>query len=187
MTLSDETRAVLLGLKSTELRNGFFPGWLFATLVACIFLGGAMYLAPLVGMFAVGFAILLGLFQWLVLWEPMTLDWTWILASIPVYAGLAITYTVHQLEPILMVGNTTLVLFLLTPIQYMVLRQFVYRAVLWNIISPGAGSVAMLACALLPVTVSPILFWVLFALIYGSITGIGIFILQKLPKPEIKL
>lgn len=146
-----------------------------------------MYLAPLVGMFAVGFAILLGLFQWLVLWEPMTLDWTWILASIPVYAGLAITYTVHQLEPILMVGNTTLVLFLLTPIQYMVLRQFVYRAVLWNIISPGAGSVAMLACALLPVTVSPILFWVLFALIYGSITGIGIFILQKLPKPEIKL
>jgi hypothetical protein len=206
-------RTAIMKMLLDEIRNAK-PGVWKETLPLWIILNcigfAAFMVVPSMGGLAsfviVGAGLFLGLLQWIALADLIGVDWVWSLASTPAYTALLIAYLDNDpiilasmpndlasgdLQPHLfvMVLKITFWLAVWGLLQWLVLRQFLYRALVWPIASSAAGFLgALVALAATFIasptgTLSPLLFWTFFALIYIPITGITLIVLKILPKP----
>ncbi len=190
------------------------PRWIVLNCIGFAVFIAVSYLGFMSGMLTFGAALFLGLMQWIALDKLLGIDWYWSLASVPAYVALLTTYLEN--DP-LALGNVIdiipnisfqiregqpnlgLMLFKITfwlavwgLLQWLVLRQFLHRALVWPIASAVAGFFGTLVALLVTliasptVVLSPILFWPFFALVYIPATGITLIVLNYLPKPTKK-
>jgi hypothetical protein len=206
----DGERAIMTMLLD-EIRNAkpgvwkkTLPIWIVLNCIGFVVFMGIAYLGSASSYFTIGAGLLLGFLQWIALSDLLGVDWSWSLASTPAYTALLIFYlendpTVLASLPdyveggpphlLLMVLKITFWLAVWGLLQWLVLRQFLYRALVWPIASSIAGFlgvlVALAAIFIVSPTgiLSPLLFWTFFGLIYIPATGITLIVLSILPKP----
>jgi hypothetical protein len=187
------------------------PRWIVLNCIGFAVFIAVSYLGFMSGMLTFGAALFLGLMQWIAMDKLLGIDWYWSLASVPAYVALLATYLENDplaLGDIIYIlpnmplsiaaGQPNLGLMLLKVtfwlavwglLQWLVLRQFLHRALVWPIASAVAGFFGTLVALLVTlitsptVELSPILFWPFFALIYIPATGITLIVLKTLPKP----
>ena len=196
----------------TQIRNAkpevwkkTLPVWIVLNCIGFAFFVGMTYLGYVGSAFAALVAAILGFLQWAALSEMIGVNWYWPLASIPAYTALLSIYLDN--DPMilasmpsatpgdrvphlgLMVLRITIWLAVWGLLQWLALRPFLHRALIWPIASAAAGLVGTLLAIVVIFIVSPagepspLLFWPFFALIYIPATGITLIVLRLLPKP----
>ncbi len=163
----------------------FFPQWVLANLA------GFLLIFLFREMVVIGLFIVLGVFQWLAMREPLSIDWTWMLASIIPNFGMATAGMDYRSEPIAFILTISISLGLFGILQWLVLRQYLYRAISWILLSPFSAIAGWFIWFFInansPAGVqSPIFFWFEFISVYCVMTGIGLVILANLPEPSKK-
>jgi hypothetical protein len=182
---SDEEMKKVELSSETKLWVRFFPKWVLANLAGFIIIFIFKDI-PVIGLF-----VILGVFQWLVMREPLSMDWSWMLASILPNLGMATAGIDYRTNPSMFILVIFVSLDLLGLFQWLVLRQYLYRAILWVLLNPvsaiAAWAVWFFINIVYPAGIqSSYFFWLEFISIYCVLTGIGLVILAELPKPSKK-
>jgi hypothetical protein len=169
-----------------ELRTKFLPAWVLANMVGWIAFC-FIFVVPYWGIWLiVSISLLLGLAQWLILQKFASVDWSWAVASIPAYGGAFyyVYFLSHDHFMLIISIVFTAILAGGGIFQWLVLRQYVEKDNLWLTFSPAAGFVSFWIAQIISNMIpgrSPSLFWILFGMIYGILTGVGLVHLMGLP------
>ena len=187
-----------------EIWKRTLPVWIISNCVGYAAFIGTSYLGGATPFFTVAVGAFLALLQWFAIAKTLRVEWFWIPASIPANTVLLVSYLandpnilarlpdyVTDRDPHIfsMILKSPFWLGVLGLLQWLALRQSLYRSLVWPLVSAAAGLVGVLIALIVNLGVSttgelsPFLFWPLFGLIYIPITGITLVMLKTLPKP----
>ncbi len=183
--------------RTEKLWFGFFPQWIVANGIGWYAYGlvpisGFRYL----GHFGVymGVGLFIGFLQWLVLKRHLRMEATWILVSAFTYGALLLFFRfVSNDSSAQFFLVSMIILFGIGLFQRSVLDYYLDSSIFWVIVSACAGTIGLFLIPLLQNLLFPAssltVFWMLYGVFYGTITGITLIFLfartieEKSPVP----
>jgi hypothetical protein len=174
--------------RTEQLWLGFFPQWIVANVIGWSIYSFVFETQFLVLGLYMGVGAFIGFFQWLVLKRHLHMEATWILVSAFTYGALLLSFRfVSNQLPVSM-----MILFVIGLFQRSVLDYYLDYSIFWVIVSALAGAFGLFILPLLQNLLFPAssltVFWMLYGVFYGTITGITLIFLfartfEKSPVP----
>jgi hypothetical protein len=168
--------------RTEKLWFGFFPQWILANGI-----GWSAYSLMIESQFLriglyIGLGAFIGFAQWLVLKRHLHMEATWILVGAFTYGALFLSFRfVSSNSYVHLFSVSMMILFGMGLFQRSVLDYYLDHSILWVIVSASAGTLGLFMISWLQHLLFPAgsstVFWILYGIFYGTITGMTLIFL----------